>query len=119
MSRRSEPLTWDIYLLFLLRILHDLYGGDPAQIESGMDPVTAMGIVTDHYHCCGTPPPSLLGQLQARSTIVECSGYIRASSNASEPAYIDFLGVLNEMYIDVGGAPATLKPCEQPPEPRF
>src|ERR1051326_3646753 len=71
-SERSEPLTWDECLLFLLRIIHDLYGGDPSEITEGMDPVVAMNIVATHYTTAGSPPSTLMQRLQAQATILQC-----------------------------------------------
>jgi hypothetical protein len=100
-SLRPEPASWDAFLLFLLRILHDLYGGDPSEISEGMPPVAAMQIVSTHYSNQGVPPTSLLGKIQARTTILLCKAHILASSLAEDPPFESFLEVLAIMYSDV------------------
>lgn len=97
----SEPVSWDAYFLLLLRILHELYDGDPSEITQGMDCVAAMQVVTNHYLSQGVPPTSLVERLQAQATIIACKTHILTSSHAEESAYQAFIEVLDLMYSDL------------------
>ncbi len=118
LSQRSEPLTWDIYLLFLLRVLHQMYGGDESEISSITDPVQAMAMVTAQAASCGDGPVGLVEQLNRQAATQECGLYIEAGPHAAETPYLDFLDTLRSLYIRAGGDPGTFHQARHGPESR-
>jgi hypothetical protein len=100
-TRPSDPASWDVFFLFLLRVLHGLFGGDTSDIPDGMDTLAAMQVVSTHYSAQGVPPATLLGKLQARAMILQCRTYILTSPHANESPYQAFLEVLTKMDSDV------------------
>jgi hypothetical protein len=97
----TEPVGWDVYFLFLLRILMGLFGGNPESIFESMDPLDAMEVVSSHYTNQGVPPTTLLGRLLAQTTILTCKTHILSSSRSTDPSYQAFVEVLDQMYDDV------------------
>jgi hypothetical protein len=106
----TEPSRWDRLLILLLRLLYELYGGDPDNIPEDGDAVAAMALIKAHYDENGTPEFSPLERAAAREIIKQCQDAINACPCLTDEPYQAFLQTLEAMDQDLGG---TLDRCDR------
>jgi hypothetical protein len=100
-AHSEDPPTWDVYLLFLLRLLYELYGGDDGDMGPNVGPLAAMAMIEDRYIAFGTPSFSTMERADARSLIEDCRKCIESGPYAMEPEYREFVATLEEMDADL------------------
>lgn len=101
------PPTWDVYLLFILRLLYEFYGGDEG-LDADLPPEVAMQVISDQYAEHGTPTMTAAEKAETMFIIEKCYGYILDGPYAEDPDFQAFLATLRDMYADLGGDPDAL-----------